>query len=160
MGQILFGICHKCWVRLEIFGNKEIYENQKSLFGHQLSIPPRSQLPPSSKTYMYISIINYAKKISKFLDHVQIYFVMNILSSILDNTIYCNCYNVTCYINIHTFVIQDTYTHWKFRQYNMEPEKIARFLGFDWKHNITSKQFFGLASKYYNQVELSTQKYK
>ena len=135
MGQILFGICHKCWVRLEIFGNKEIYENQESLFGHQLSIA----LDPSFLLAVKRVCIYQSKKISKFLDHVQIFFVMNILSSILDNTIYCNCYNVTCYINIHTFVIQDTYTHWKFRQYNMEPEKTARFLGFDWKHNITSK---------------------
>ena len=97
MGQILFGICHKSWVRLEIFGNKEIYENQESLFGHQLSIA----LDPSFLLAVKRVCIYQSKKISKFLDHVQIFFVMNILSSILDNTIYCNCYNVTCYINIH-----------------------------------------------------------
>ena len=59
MGQILFGICHKSWVRLEIFGNKEIYENQESLFGHQLSISLDPSFLLAVNVYVYINQKRY-----------------------------------------------------------------------------------------------------
>ena len=48
------------------------------------------------------------KNISKFLAHVQLYFVPSILSSTLDDSMN---FDVTCSIDIHPVPIQHTHTH-------------------------------------------------
>lgn len=56
---------------------------------------------------IYITFRNHAKTDIKVFGHVQLYFVPNILSNILDGPIN---FDATCSVDMHTVSIPDTKT--------------------------------------------------
>ena len=75
------------------------------------------------------------KKISKFFGHFQFYFIPNIFSSILDGA---NNFDSKCCVDIYSVPIQDTYTYWNLKKYNMEPKK-SKIFGL-WLKTLHCKQ--------------------